>query len=96
MHRLAESEAARPAGSETGAEPRRLADELALYDPDIINFSESPDEPVVEEVGERLGMKYVYFPSGQNWLGALLTRFEIVGSKNCPVVGDERAKRLFT
>ncbi len=41
-------------------------------------------------------MKYVYFPSGQNWPGALLTRFEIVRSKNCPVVGSERPKELFT
>ena len=51
---------------------------------------------VVKEIADRLGMKYVYFPSGQNWPGALLTRFEIVGSKNCPVVGGERPKDLFT
>jgi endonuclease/exonuclease/phosphatase family metal-dependent hydrolase len=79
-----------------GQMPKRLADELALYEPDIINFSESPDEPVAKEIANRLGMEYVYFPSGLNWPGALLTRFEIVASRICPVVGDERPKDLFT
>lgn len=45
--------------------PKRLANELALYEPDIINFSESPDESVVKGIADRLGMKYVYFPSGR-------------------------------
>lgn len=76
--------------------PKRLADELALYEPDIINFSESPEESVVKEIAERLGMTYVYFASGLNWPGAMLTRFEIVGAKNCPVVGGERPVDLFT
>ena len=79
-----------------GQMPKRLADELALYEPDIINFSESPDETVVKEIAERLGMNYVQFPSGLNWPGALLTRFEIISSKNCPVVSGERPKDLFT
>lgn len=79
-----------------GQMPKRLADELALYEPDIINFSESPKESVVKEIADRLGMRYVDFPSGQNWPGALLTRFEIVTSRNHPVVGDERPKDLFT
>jgi hypothetical protein len=79
-----------------GQMPKRLADELALYEPDIVNFSESPEEAVVKEIADRLGMAYVYFPSGQNWPGALLTRFEIVGSRNCPVIGDERHADLFT
>jgi endonuclease/exonuclease/phosphatase family metal-dependent hydrolase len=76
--------------------PKRLADELELYEPDIINFSESPAVSVVKEIAERLGMKHVFFPSGQNWPGALLTRFDIVGSKNCPTAGGERPKNLFT
>jgi endonuclease/exonuclease/phosphatase family metal-dependent hydrolase len=79
-----------------GQMPIRLAHELALYEPDIINFSESPEESVVKEVADRLGMRYVYFPSGLNWPGALLTRFEIVGSQNCPVVGGQRSQELFT
>jgi endonuclease/exonuclease/phosphatase family metal-dependent hydrolase len=82
--------------AQSGQMPERFANELALYEPDIINFSEAPDESVVKEIAERLGMKYVYFPSGLNWPGALLTRFEIVSSKNCPVVSGERPKDLFT
>lgn len=79
-----------------GQMPKRLADELALYEPDIINFSESPDESMVQEIAERLGMRYVFFSSGQNWPGALLTRFEMIRWKNCPIVGRERPKDLFT
>jgi len=79
-----------------GQMPKRLADELALYEPDIINFSESPDEAVVKEIAEHLAMNYVLFPSGQNWGGALLTRFEIVNSENCPMVEGERPHDLFT
>ena len=79
-----------------GQMPKRLADELALYDPDIINFSESPEESIVKEVAERLGMNCTYFPSGQNWPGALLTRFDIVRSTNCPVLDTERPKDQFT
>lgn len=79
-----------------GQMAKRLADELALYEPDIINFSEAPEEAMVKEIADRLGMKHVYFPSGQNWPGALLTRFEIVGSKNCPVIGGKCPEALFT
>lgn len=82
--------------TKSGQMAERFALELALYEPDVINFSESPEETVVREIAERLGMNYVYFPSGQNWPGALLTRFEIIGSENCPVVGGERPKELFT
>jgi endonuclease/exonuclease/phosphatase family metal-dependent hydrolase len=78
-----------------GQMPKRLADELALYDPDIINFSEAPEEAVVKEIAERLEMNYVMFPTGQSRGGALLTRFEIVESKNCPIVGGERPRDLF-
>lgn len=79
-----------------GQMPDRFANELALYDPDIINFSESPDESVVKQIAERLGMNYVHFPSGGNWPGTLLSRFEIVEPKNVPLVKGERPKDLFT
>jgi endonuclease/exonuclease/phosphatase family metal-dependent hydrolase len=74
----------------------RFALELALYAPDIINFSEAPDEGVVRDIADRLGMKYVFFPSGESWPGALMTRFEIAGSQNCPVKSGSRPKDLFT
>ena len=76
--------------------PDRFAMELSLYDPDIINFSESPDEKVVKQIAKRLGMNYVRFPSGGNWPGTLLTRFEIIDSKNVPVVEGKRPQDLFT
>jgi hypothetical protein len=79
-----------------GQMPARFAHELSLYDPDIINFSESPDEKVVKEIAERLGMNYVRFPSGGDWPGTLLSRFEIVDARNVPLVEGPRPEDLFT
>src|SRR5690606_37865141 len=61
-----------------GQMPDRFAHELSLYEPDIINFSESPREEVAKAIAERLGMHHVRFPSGGKWPGTLLSRFEIV------------------
>ena len=79
----------------TGQMARRLALELALHDPDIINLSESPSEAIVNEVAGYLGMNHVRFPSGGNWPGTLLSRFEITDSENVPL-GYERPRELFT
>jgi endonuclease/exonuclease/phosphatase family metal-dependent hydrolase len=78
-----------------GQMARRLAMELSLYEPDIINFSESPSEAIAKEVAGYLGMNHVRFPSGGNWPGTLLSRFEITDSENVPL-GHERPKELFT
>jgi len=78
-----------------GQMAKRLAMELALHDPDIINFSESPKEELTKEVAELLGMNHVRFPSGGNWPGTILSRHEIIDSKNAPLDG-ERPKELFT
>lgn len=78
-----------------GQMARRLAMELALYDPDVINFSESPTEAIAKEVAAHLGMNHVRFPSGGNWPGTLLSRFEITDSQNVPL-GRARPKELFT
>lgn len=78
-----------------GQMAKRLAMELHLYEPDIINFSESPSEKITKEVAEQLGMNHVRFPSGGNWPGTLLSRFEIVDSQNVPLDG-ERPKELFS
>jgi len=78
-----------------GQMARRLAMELALYEPDIINFSESPSEELAKEVAGYLGMNHVRFPSGGNWPGTLLSKFEITESANAPL-GYERPKDLFT
>lgn len=74
---------------------RRLANELALYEPDIINFSESPSEAITKEIAEYLGMNHVRFPSGGSWPGTLLSKFQITDSANVPL-GYERPKELFT
>ncbi len=78
-----------------GQMAKRLAMELALHDPDIINFSESPGEKMVKEIAELLEMNFVRFPSSGDWPGALLSRFEISESKNVPLDG-QRPKELFT
>ncbi|MFT5300503.1 MAG: endonuclease/exonuclease/phosphatase family metal-dependent hydrolase [Mariniblastus sp.] len=78
-----------------GQMAKRLAMELALHDPDIINFSESPSEKLTKEVAELLEMNHVRFPSGGNWPGTLLSKFEITESENVPMKG-ERPKDLFT
>ena len=48
---------------------KRLAMELALHDPDIINFSESPKEELTKEVAEILGMNHVRFPQRRQLAG---------------------------
>ena len=73
----------------------RLATELALYEPDIINFSESPSESIIEEVAKHLSMNYVRFPSRGKWPGTLLSLFEIVNSQNVSLE-EHRPKELFT
>ncbi|PQO40219.1 endonuclease/exonuclease/phosphatase family protein [Blastopirellula marina] len=78
-----------------GQMARRLAMELALYDPDIINFSESPSEALAKEIAGYLGMNHVRFPSGGNWPGTLLSRYEITDAANAPL-GYDRPKDLFT
>lgn len=78
-----------------GQMARRLALELALYEPDIVNFSESPSEAIAKEVAGHLGMRHIRFPSGGDWPGTLLSRFEIAESENIPL-GRERPKELFT
>lgn len=73
-----------------------FAQHLGAFSPDLINFQESPGEAVVKEIAERLGMNWTFFHSGKSWPGALMTRYAIVESKNCPIVGGKRPEDLFT
>ncbi|MGV3762475.1 endonuclease/exonuclease/phosphatase family protein [Parapedobacter sp.] len=81
--------------------PMRIMHELALYRPDIINFSEGPDEETVAEMAKILGMAYAFFPGGKNgsgnYPGAILTNFEILSSETRPFA-DKRhdLEELFT
>lgn len=75
---------------------RMFAEALGKFQPDIITFQESPAEKVVETIAGYLEMNHTFFPSGQAWPGAVITRFEIAESRNCPIVGGKRPKDLFT
>ena len=81
---------------EQGQFAERLALELSLYDPDIITFSEAPDETVVADVARRLGMNHVSFSTPTYFPGALLTRFEIIDAQDIPLRDGERPSDLFT
>jgi endonuclease/exonuclease/phosphatase family metal-dependent hydrolase len=83
-------------GNVTEKTPELTARALAAYKPDLINFSEAPDEPIVRRIADRLGMRYAFFPSGEFWPGAILTRFEIIEHRNCPITEGTRPKQLFT
>lgn len=63
--------------------PERIALELALFNPDVVTFQECPSEPFAYEIAERLEMNHAFFPGG--WNGALLSRFDIGSSRNCPL-----------
>ena len=72
----------------------RMALELALYAPHIIAFQEAPEEEEVQRVAEKLGMNYVYFQGG--FPGAVLTKFEIISTQNCPLVSMNQPGDLFS
>ncbi len=79
-----------------GQMPERFAFELALYNPDIVQFSESPSEAVAQEIAEQLQMNFVRFPSGGKWPGTLFSKYEIVDVLNAPAAAESRDKKLFT
>lgn len=78
-----------------GQMPERIALELALYAPDIVSFSEAPEEAKVARIAERLEMNYAYFPGG--FSGAILSRFPISASRNHSLPSaDPDAEEPFT
>jgi endonuclease/exonuclease/phosphatase family metal-dependent hydrolase len=72
----------------------RMALELALYNPHIITFQEAPAEEEVRKVAKLLDMNYVFFPGG--FPGAVLTKFDIVSSQNCPLASMKSPGDLFS
>jgi endonuclease/exonuclease/phosphatase family metal-dependent hydrolase len=76
----------------------RFALELDLYQPDIVSFQESPGEQVVVDIAEKLGLRHhCFFPSGQAWPGAVMSRHRIIEFSNCPLKSfDKRPADLFT
>lgn len=85
-----------------GQIPKRIMLELALYEPHIINFTESAKEFVVANMAKSINYNYVFFPGAKNEMGgfpgSILTPFEIVYSENRPFVSGETEKsdELFT
>ncbi len=76
--------------------PQRIMLELALYKPNIINFSEGPKEDVVARMAKMLDLNYAYFPGG--FPGAVLTTYEIMSFENRPFQNKSKndPKELFT
>ncbi len=74
--------------------------ELALYKPDIINFTESPGEVVVAEMAKMLNFNYTFFPGGKDgkggFPGSILTSLKIVNSQNRPFTDNSNPEELFT
>lgn len=79
-----------------GEMPRLFAEALHAHDPDIITFAEAPWDLHLAPIVRRLRMFRVTFNEDGSWPGALLTRHQVVQSRNCPVVGGRRPRDLFT
>ncbi|MBX2924096.1 MAG: hypothetical protein KF746_17990 [Chitinophagaceae bacterium] len=79
-----------------GQIPQRIMLELALYNPNIISFSEGPGEEVVAKMAKMLDLNYAYFSGG--FPGAVLTTYEIISAENRPFQNKDRnnPKELFT
>ncbi len=68
-----------------------LAEALIRLEPDIVTFSEAPAEATVREIARRLGHQAVFFPSGRQWPGALLTRYPVQTSMCGREISDDPA-----
>lgn len=85
-----------------GQIPKRIMMELALYQPDLINFSESPYEGVVEAMAQMLNLNYAFFPGAKNgkghFPGSVLTHYEIISQETRPFVNkaENDPEDLFT
>jgi endonuclease/exonuclease/phosphatase family metal-dependent hydrolase len=81
--------------------PRRIMLELELYQPNIINFSEGPNEQVVAEMAKMQALKYAFFAGGKDgkggFPGAVLTNYEIIAQETRPFANKKNdVKELFT
>lgn len=82
--------------TQLGQMPARFAQELALYEPDLIVLSESPREEVTQQIAKQLGLHHARFLSGGKWPGTLLSRYEIRDAVTAPVAAELRSPELFT
>ena len=73
-------------------QPMRMAQELLLYRPDLVTFSESVPQGTAERIGSAMGMNVAWFPPGIpsfkgypiGFPGTVLTRHKILESQNAP------------
>ena len=90
------------AARDMGHIPKRIMLELALYQPNIINFSESPNEEVVAQMAKMLNLNYAFFPGAKDgsghFPGSILTNYEIVSTETRPFLNKNSndPKELFT
>ncbi len=77
--------------------PRRFADALRRFSPDLLTFGDAPSKTVVLEIAAALGMEAIYFasPGAVSKPGALLTRLSVAEQANCPIAGGRRPAALF-
>jgi len=77
-------------------QPARMAQELLLYRPDLVNFSESVTRQTAETIARAMHMNHVWFPPGVpsfngypiGFPGTILTRFQITESQDSPGNSD--------
>lgn len=83
----------------------RMAQELLLYKPDLVSFSESVTQPAAQRMANLLGMQFAWFAPGVSGFpprypigfpGTVFTRHRIVDSENAPYGGAPRSPELFT
>lgn len=89
----------------TGQLETRMAQELLLYRPDIVSFSESVTEDAARRIARMLGMQHVWFPPGFvkrspeypiGFPGTVFTRYRILDSENAPYGEAVKDQSLFT
>jgi endonuclease/exonuclease/phosphatase family metal-dependent hydrolase/dienelactone hydrolase len=93
-----QEKAARQANREQIA--AKIAAQLAIYRPDIIALSESPEEALTLRIASHLGMHHVRFKSNHSFQlpGTLLSRFAIVETRDFLDLlgGEPTPTNLFT
>ncbi|MCZ2152832.1 MAG: endonuclease/exonuclease/phosphatase family protein [Bryobacterales bacterium] len=83
----------------------RAAQELLLYKPDIVSFSESVTEQGAARIAQLLGYEHVWFAPGYTkrsqeypigFPGTILTKYRIIEAENAPFGDTPKDAALFT
>lgn len=96
---------ARRMAAASGQMEARAAQELLLYKPDIVSFSESVTEEAAARIAKLMGYEHVWFAPGYTkrspeypigFPGTIFTRHRIVEAENAPFGGAPKDASLFT